>query len=174
LETRTVGRWRPVLLTIPRRPDKGNSGPSPPLLPPPPPPARDLDYLHAAAGAGGAVASMAGRRLHAKRATPSGRCRRSSAGPGRIQQLWTLPSQTVRGFFCVCANILSVQVGRCQDFVGAEFCRRGNFVDAGISLTPIISVGANILLPPIFCRRQYFVTANILSVFRIRGDFYYL
>jgi hypothetical protein len=41
-------------------------------------------------------------------------------------------------------------------FVGArilstrDFCQRENFVGAGILLRPIISIGANILLPPIF------------------------
>jgi hypothetical protein len=42
-----------------------------------------------------------------KRATsPSGRSRRSSAGPERSQQLSILPSLTVRRFSCVWANIL--------------------------------------------------------------------
>jgi hypothetical protein len=92
-------------------------------------------------------------RLHAKRTTPSGRRRRSSARFGRSQQLWTLPSQTVRGFFCVCANILSAPA-----FVDAKilstpgFCRRPYFVNANILSTPVF-----------FCRRPYFVDANIFS-----------
>ncbi len=114
-------------------------------------------------------------RQHAKRSTSSGRRRRSSARSGRSQQLWTLPSQTVRGFFCVCASILSTpRFCQRRDFVNAEilstrefcrsgnyvdvgilstreFCRLGNFVDTGILSPPIISVGANILSPPIFC-----------------------
>ena len=119
-------------------------------------------------------------RLHAKRTTPSGRRRRSSARSGRSQQLWTLPCKTVRGFFCVCASILSTpRFCRCRDFVAAEilsmqeFCRRGNFVDANNFCHRQYFVAANILSAPIFCQCQYFVAANILSVFRIKGDFYY-
>ncbi len=112
-------------------------------------------------------------RLHAKRATPSWRRRRSSAGPGRSQQLLTLPSQTGRGFFCVCANFLSAPAFcRRQDFVDAEILSMPVFVDANILSTPIFFwlqylclgvyfVSANILSSRIFCRRQHFYAANI-------------
>ncbi len=93
-----------------------------------------------------------------------GRRRRSSARSGRSQQLWSLPSQTVRGFFCVCANILSAPAScRRQDYVDARilstpiFCRSQDFVDANNF------VEACILSAPIFCRCQYFVGANVLS-----------
>ncbi len=76
-----------------------------------------------------------------KGSTPLGRRRRSSAKSGRSQQLWTLPSQTVRRSFCVCASFLSTPT----------FCRRQYFVDA------------NILSMPVFCRRQCFVAANIFD-----------
>ncbi len=49
-----------------------------------------------------------------------------------------------------------------------EFCQHENFVNARILSTPIISVDANILSPTLFFRRQYFVAAYFLSVFRLR------
>ncbi len=94
---------------------------------------------------------------------PSGRRRISSAGPGRSQQLCTLPSQTVKGSFCNCANILMTPTFCWREyFVDTNilstrvFCRRQHFVDANILLPPImpvdpkISVAANILSLPIF------------------------
>jgi hypothetical protein len=82
-----------------------------------------------------------------KRATPFGRSRSSSVGPGRSQQLRILLSLTVRRFSWVCASFCWR-----QDSVDAIFCRRPYFVDPSILLTPV------------FCRRQYFVDANILSM----------
>jgi hypothetical protein len=57
------------------------------------------------------------------------------------------------------ARILSTQ----------ELCRQEIFVDARflspplISVAANISVGANILALPMFCRHQYFVPANIFA-----------
>ncbi len=113
-------------------------------------------------------------RLHAKVSTPSGILRRYSVRSERSRQLWTLPSQTVRGSFCVCANILSTPTFcRREYFVNDNillmrvFCQQQHFVDPNILSTSIIfvnatiSVGANILSPPMFCRCQYFVAVYI-------------
>ncbi len=98
-------------------------------------------------------------RLHVEGASPSGRCRRSSARSGRSQLLWTLPSQTVRRCSCACPNILSMlDFCWCQIYVGARilltktFCQREYFVDPNILSTSIFSVDTNIS-----------VDANILS-----------
>ncbi len=45
------------------------------------------------------------------------------------------------------------------------FCRQEYFVIANILSVPIFFVAANI------CRRQYFVATNILSVFRFKDDY---
>ncbi len=99
--------------------------------------------------------------------------------------MWTLPSQTVRRFFCACANILSTQ-GFCrrENFVNKrfllrqEFCQREIFGDASILLTPKFCrcqyfVNINILSTPIFCQHQHFVNTGILltSIFCWRQYF---
>ncbi len=121
-------------------------------------------------------------QLHVEGSTPSGRRRRSSTRSGRSQLLRTLPSQTLRRCFRVCANILSMQ-DLCQREISVGtrilltqvFCRRQHSVDASILSTATFCwhqhfVNANILSTPTFCRHQHFVDTNILSTPTFSGD----
>ncbi len=96
-------------------------------------------------------------RLYAKGSTPSGRQRRSSARSGRSQQLWTLPSQTIRASFFICANILLTR----------DFCQREILVDTRFLSTREFCLREIFVYPRFlstrdFCWRESFVGARFL------------